>query len=143
MPNVREREFGGIVTDALFRPNAHWESTKGRPISARVAELQEGQLSLHQQATAEAAASAKVTIESLIAETEAARIKAMESPNGAAAAVSAITAKAKLAGLWRERIDQHNSGQPPVGQIVHVIVAPRTEDSNLSRCCIRRATMSS
>jgi hypothetical protein len=34
----------------------------------------------------------------------------MESPNGAAAAVSAITAKAKLAGLWREKIDQHTTG---------------------------------
>jgi len=26
----------------------------------------------------------------------------------AAAAVSAITAKAKLAGLWQEKVDQHN-----------------------------------
>jgi hypothetical protein len=34
----------------------------------------------------------------------------MESPNGAAAAVSAITAKAKLAGLWREKVDQHSTG---------------------------------
>jgi hypothetical protein len=34
----------------------------------------------------------------------------MESPNGAAAAVSAITAKAKLAGLWREKVDQHTTG---------------------------------
>jgi hypothetical protein len=44
---------------------------------ARVAELQEEQLAIHQQATAEAAANAKVTIESLIAEAEAARVKAM------------------------------------------------------------------
>ena len=29
----------------------------------------------------------------------------MDFPNGAAAAVSAITAKAKLAGLWREKVD--------------------------------------
>ena len=34
----------------------------------------------------------------------------MESQNGAAAAVSAITAKAKLAGLWREKVDQHSTG---------------------------------
>jgi hypothetical protein len=56
---------------------------------------------------------AAVTIQSLIEEAEQARIKAMESQNGAAAAVSAITAKAKLAGLWREKIDpaQHWHGQ--------------------------------
>ena len=40
-------------------------------------ELQEEQLAIHQQATAEAAANAKVTFESLIAEAEAARVKAM------------------------------------------------------------------
>ena len=53
---------------------------------------------------------AAVTIQSLIEEAEQARIKAMESQNGAAAAVSAITAKAKLAGLWREKAEQTNSG---------------------------------
>ena len=40
-------------------------------------------------------------MQSLIEEAEQARIKAMDLPNGAAAAVSAIGAKAKLAGLWR------------------------------------------
>jgi len=53
---------------------------------------------------------AAVTVQSLIDEAEQARIKAMETANGAAAAVSAITAKAKLAGLWREKIDQHTTG---------------------------------
>jgi hypothetical protein len=53
---------------------------------------------------------AAVTVQSLIDEAEQARIKAMESANGAAAAVSAITAKAKLAGLWREKVDQHSTG---------------------------------
>ena len=53
---------------------------------------------------------AAVTVHSLIDEAEQARIKAMESQNGAAAAVSAITAKAKLAGLWREKVDQHSTG---------------------------------
>jgi phage terminase small subunit len=53
---------------------------------------------------------AALTIHSLIDEAEQARIKAMESQNGAAAAVSAITAKAKLAGLWREKVDQHSTG---------------------------------
>ena len=53
---------------------------------------------------------AAVTVHSLIEEAEQAQIKAMKSQNGAAAAVSAITAKAKLAGLWREKIDQHSTG---------------------------------
>jgi hypothetical protein len=82
-------------------------------MSARVAELQEEQLALHQQATVEAAAAAKeakVTIESLIAEAEAARAKAMSEKGGAAAAVSALTARAKLAGMWREKVDHHNTG---------------------------------
>src|SRR5689334_9565912 len=57
-------------------------------ISVRVAELQEEQLSIHKQATAEAVANAKVTIESLIAEAEAARAKAMSEKGGAAAAVA-------------------------------------------------------
>jgi len=34
----------------------------------------------------------------------------MDAPNGAAAAVSAITAKAKLAGLWQEKVEQHSTG---------------------------------
>jgi hypothetical protein len=34
----------------------------------------------------------------------------MEEKGGAAAAVSALIAKAKLAGMWRERFEQHNTG---------------------------------
>jgi hypothetical protein len=30
--------------------------------------------------------------------------------SGSGAAVSAITTKAKLAGMWREKVDQHNTG---------------------------------
>src|SRR6185437_14059548 len=41
---------------------------------------------------------AVITVESLIAEAEAARSKAMAEKGGAAAAVAAITTKAKLAG---------------------------------------------
>ena len=44
---------------------------------------------------------AAITVETLIAETESARSKAMGEKGGAAAAVAAITTKAKLAGLWR------------------------------------------
>ena len=49
---------------------------------------------------------AAITVETLIAEAEAARSKAMSKKGGAAAAVGAITAKAKLAGLWREKVAQ-------------------------------------
>ena len=49
---------------------------------------------------------AAITVETLIAEAEAARSKAMAEKGGANAAVAAITAKAKLAGLWREKIAQ-------------------------------------
>jgi hypothetical protein len=63
-----------------------------------------------------------VTIESLIAEAEAARMKAMSEKGGAAAAVTALTAKAKLAGMWREKVDQHNTGSPVYERIERVIV---------------------
>ena len=68
-----------------------------------------------------------MTIESLIAEAEAARVKAMSERGGAAAAVSALTAKAKLAGMWREKVDQHNTGS-----IERVIVerAPQSAPGN-------------
>ena len=39
-----------------------------------------------------------------------------------AAAVSALTAKAKLAGMWREKVDQHNTGNPVYERIERVIV---------------------
>ena len=70
-------------------------------------------------------ANAKVTIESLIAEAEAARAKAMSEKGGAAAAVSALTAKAKLAGMWREKVDQHqhNTGSLKV-EFKRIIVFP-------------------
>ena len=62
-------------------------------------ELQKEQLAIHQQATAQAAANAQVTIESLTTEAEAARTKALEEMGGAAAAVSALIAKAQIGRL--------------------------------------------
>ena len=97
--------------EAGYKENRHAATlARKQHILTRVSELQEEQLAIHQQATAQAAANAQVTIESLIA--EAARAKAMEEKGGAAAAaaVSALIAKAKLAGMWREKIDQHNTG---------------------------------
>jgi phage terminase small subunit len=66
-----------------------------RDIQARVAEIQSMGAQL-----------AAITVEALIAEAEAARTKAMAEKGGANAAVAAITAKAKLAGLWREKVAQ-------------------------------------
>jgi phage terminase small subunit len=66
-----------------------------REIQGRVAEIQ-----------SMGAERAAVTVETLIAEAEAARSKAMREKGGAAAAIAAITAKAKLAGLWREKVAQ-------------------------------------
>ena len=89
-------------------------------------ELQEEQLIIHQQATAAAAVNAQVTIESLMAEAEAARAKAMSEKGGAAAAVSALTAKAKLAGMWREKVDQHNTGA--VYERIERVIVERTDE---------------
>ena len=46
----------------------------------------------------------------------------MSEKGGSAAAVSALTAKAKLAGMWREKLDQHNTGSPVYERIERVIV---------------------
>ena len=83
-----------------------------RDIQKRVAEIQ--------SLGAERAA---ITVETLIAEAEAARSKAMGEKGGAAAAVAAITAKAKLAGLWREKVAQTD----PSARNPH-ITSPRLPD---------------
>ena len=118
---------GGVSASAAygqvgFKPHRANAATLARKkhISVRVAELQEELLAIHKQATVEAVANAKVTIESLIAEAEAARAKAMSERGGAAAAVSALTAKAKLAGMWREKVDQHNTGTGTVSTVWQV-----------------------
>jgi phage terminase small subunit len=79
-----------------------------RDIQKRVAEIQ--------SVGAERAA---VTVETLIAEAEEARTKAMGERSGASAAVAAITAKAKLAGLWREKVAQTDpSGEKPPRYVI-------------------------
>jgi hypothetical protein len=45
----------------------------------------------------------------LIADTEAARAKAIAEKGGASAAFSALIVKTKLAGMWREKVKQTNS----------------------------------
>ena len=124
-----------------YKANRHNAAALAREehIRTRVTELQEEQLAIHQQATAAAAANKQVTIESLIAEAEAARAKAMSEKGGAAAAVSALTAKAKLAGMWREKVDQHNTGNPVYERIERVIVgrAPQSAAGNIPDESIR------
>jgi hypothetical protein len=120
---ARGLSIAAAYTEAGYKPNrgnAHTLLKQNKCISKRVEEIQAEQLAIHQQATAEAAANAKVTIESLIGEAEAARAKAMEEKGGAAAAVSALIAKAKLAGMWREKIDQHNTGTGTVSTVWQV-----------------------
>ena len=81
-------------------------------------------------------------MQSLIEEAEQARIKAMESPNGAAAAVTAITAKAKLAGLWHEKVDQHTTGSIQHERIERVIVehSPDNAAQSLSDDTVHNGT---
>ena len=131
---IRESKPIASYVEAGYKENRHNAATLARKqhILTRVGELQEEQLAIHQQATAEAAASAKVTIESLIQEAEAARAKAMSEKGGAAAAVSALTAKAKLAGMWRDKVDQHNTGSVQYERIERVIVEHTSNDAPLS-----------
>lgn len=58
----------------------------------------------------------------MLGESEEARLKAMAEKGGASAAVSMVQTKAKLAGLWREKVDQHNTGSPVIDRIELVIV---------------------
>jgi phage terminase small subunit len=81
------------------RPHASRLAANGN-IRGRVAELQ-----------AIGAEEEALTVKSLIAEAEEARVRAME--NGQpAGAVSAIIAKAKLSGLWIERRENENKNDP-------------------------------
>jgi hypothetical protein len=75
-------------------------------------------------------ANAQVTREGLIADAEAARAKAMAEKGGAAAAVSALTAKAKLAGMWREKVDQHNTGS--AYERTERVIVERTQSDDVS-----------
>ena len=92
------RELVRLSADEHRRRNARGAQTASSPrvksysqrrcicekhIRTRVTGLQEEQLAIHQQATAAAAANKQVTIESLIAEAEAARAKAMSEKGGA------------------------------------------------------------
>jgi hypothetical protein len=98
--NPRHERFAqelatGKTADAAYVRASYRENrsnaarlSANRDIQRRVAEIQ--------LLGAERAA---ITVEALIAEAEAARTKAMAERGGAAAAIAAITAKAKLAGL--------------------------------------------
>jgi phage terminase small subunit len=94
-----------------------------RDIQKRVAEIQSA-----------GAERAGVTVETLIAEAEEARSKAIGEKSGASAAVAAITAKAKLAGLWREKVAQTDpSGEKPPRCIISD--HPMTEEEWMRERC--------
>jgi hypothetical protein len=129
---ARAMSASAAYVEAGYKANRHNGAALAREehIRTRVTELQEEQLAIHKEATAEAIANAKVTIESLITEAEAARAKAMSEKGGAAAAVSALTAKAKLAGMWREKLDQHNTGNGTVSTVWSVSWDEEDEQSD-------------
>ena len=54
----------------------------------------------------------------------------MSEKGGSAAAVSALTAKAKLAGMWREKVDQHNTGTSTVSTVWSVSWDEEVEQSD-------------
>jgi hypothetical protein len=99
-----------------YKANRHNAAAFARKqhISTRVNELQDEQLAIHQQAAAQAAANAQVSIESLIAEAEAARVKAMSEKGGAGAAVGALDSESEagrhVAGENRSTQHWHRHG---------------------------------
>ena len=116
---ARGSSAAAAYVEAGYRPSRHNASALARQkhVSSRIAELQEQQLAIHQQSTAAAVANAQVTLESLIADAEAARAKAMAEKGGASAAVSALIAKAKLSGMWREKPELTKSGPVTVNVV--------------------------
>ena len=82
---ARGMSASAAYVEAGYKANRHNAAALAREqhIGTRVTELQEEQLAIHQQATAAAAANKQITLESLIAEAEAARAKAMSEKGGA------------------------------------------------------------
>jgi phage terminase small subunit len=73
---ARGMSAAAAYAEVGYRPHRHNAATLARKehISVRVAELQEEQLAIHQQATADAAANAKVTIACSSASTPRSRL---------------------------------------------------------------------
>jgi hypothetical protein len=120
----------GNTADAAYVTAGYQEN---RSIAARLNANQDIQKRIAgiQSVGAERAA---VTVETLIAEAEEARSKAMGEKSGASAAVAAITAKAKLAGLWREKVAQTDpSGEKPPRYIISE--RPMTEEEWIRERC--------
>ena len=73
-------------------------------IKERVTELQSRNVQRQDEIAA-------ISTESLLAEAEAARVKAMAERGGAAAAIQAIVAKGKLSGRWIEKSETVNKSE--------------------------------
>ena len=77
---ARGLSISAAYVEAGYKPNrgnAHTLLKQNKCISKRVEEIQAEQLAIHQQVTAEAAANAKVTLESLIAARSTAMLNAV------------------------------------------------------------------
>lgn len=77
--------------------------TDNPKIATRLAELQREHAERHE-----------ITVDSLVAELEAARVKAMESARGVSAAVSATMGKAKLLGLIADKVEHTGKDGKPI-----------------------------
>ena len=114
--HARGMSASAAYVEAGYKANRHNAAALAREehIRTRVAELQEEQLAIHKQATAQAVANAKVTIESLIAEAEA--------PVPRLCPRIAFAVRALTAAAAREKVDQHNTGSSVYERIERVIV---------------------
>ena len=93
--------------EAGYKPNRHNASrlaTTNETIRKRVAELMSRNIQKQDEIVA-------ISTESLLAEAEAARVKAMAERGGAAAAIQAIVAKGKLSGRWIEKSETVNKSE--------------------------------
>ena len=93
--------------EAGYKPNRHNASrlaNTNETIRKRVAELMSRNIQKQDEMVA-------ISTESLLAEAEAARVKAMAERGGAAAAIQAIVAKGKLSGRWIEKSETVNKSE--------------------------------
>jgi hypothetical protein len=117
--NPRHERFANLIVDGNSACSAHKEAgfsgdrrdasrmRQRMDMTARILELTGAREVKLAKATARAVEKHAVTIEGLLEEAADIQSKATEAGNYAAA-ISALTAKAKLAGLWVDRTDNKN-----------------------------------
>jgi hypothetical protein len=117
--NPRHERFANLIVDGNSASAAHKEAgfsgdrrdasrmRQRKDVTRRIQELTAAREVKLAKATARAVERHAVTIEGLLDEAADIQSRATEAGNYAAA-ISALTAKAKLAGLWVERTDNKN-----------------------------------